>query len=87
MDKILKNKIEEKLQETLSNKEEIHKLCLTLSNIDDSKSFVLGVVVGRIYNSFYYQSKRILDREPTLEEFNEFVDYIESRKSEFENLW
>ena len=87
MDKILKNKIEEKLQETLSNKEEIHKLCLTLSNIDDSKSFVLGVVVGRIYNSFYYQSKRILDREPTLEEFSEFVDYIESRKSEFENLW
>ena len=84
---MLKNKIEEKLHETLSKKEEINKLCQTLSNIDDSKSFVLGVVVGRIYNSFYYQSKRILDREPTLEEFNEFVEYIESRKSEFENLW
>ncbi len=76
MDKTLKNKIEEKIQETLSNKEEIHKLLQALSNIDDSKSFVLGVVVGRIYNSFYYQSKRILDREPTIEEFNEF-----------ENLW
>lgn len=87
MDKTLKNKIEEKLKETLSNKEEIAKLRQTLSNIDDSKSFVLGVVVGRIYNSFYYQSKRILDREPTIEEFNEFLEFVESRKSEFENLW
>ncbi len=87
MDKTLKNKIEEKFQETLSNKEEIQKLLQALSNIDDSKSFVLGVVVGRIYNSFYYQSKRILDREPTSEEFNEFMEYVESRKSEFENLW
>ncbi len=87
MDKTLKNKIEEKFQETLSNKEEIQKLLQALSNIDDSKSFVLGVVVGRIYNSFYYQSKRILDREPTSEEFNEFMEYVKSRKSEFENLW
>ena len=87
MDKTLKNKIEEKLKETLSNKDEIAKLRQVLSNIDDSKSFVLGVVVGRIYNSFYYQSKRILDREPTIEEFNEFLEFVESRKSEFENLW
>ncbi|NIM25579.1 MAG: hypothetical protein GTN35_05315 [Nitrososphaeria archaeon] len=87
MDKTLKNKIEEKFQETLSNKEEIQKLLQALSNIDDSKSFVLGVVVGRIYNSFYYQSKRILDREPTSEEFNEFMEYVKSRKSEFEKLW
>ena len=87
MDKTLKNKIEEKLEETLSNKDEIAKLRQTLSNIDYSKSFVLGVVVGRIYNSFYYQSKRILDREPTIEEFNEFLEFVESRKSEFENLW
>ena len=87
MDKTLKNKIEEKLKETLSNKDEIVKLRQTLSNIDDSKSFVLGVVVGRIYNSFYYQSKRILDREPTIEEFNEFLEFVKSRKSEFENLW
>ena len=87
MDKILKNKIEEKFQETLANKDEVHKLLQSLPNIDDSKSFVMGVVVGRIYNSFYYQSKRILDREPTSEEFNEFLEYVESRKSEFENLW
>ncbi len=87
MDKILKNKIEEKIQETISNKNEIKQLLKSLSNIDDSKSFVLGIIVGRIYNSFYYQSKRILNREPTKEEFLEFVEFVKSKKSTFENLW
>ncbi len=87
MDKILKNKIEEKIQETISNKIEIKQLLQSLSNIDDSKSFVLGIIIGRIYNSFYYQSKRILNREPTKEEFHEFVEFVKSKKSIFENLW
>ncbi len=87
MDKILKNKIEEKIQETISNKNEIKQIILSLSSVDNSKSFVLGIIVGRIYNSFYYQSKRILNREPTKEEFQEFVEFVKSKKSNFENLW
>ena len=87
MDKNLKNKIEEKIKETISNKNEIKQLLQSLSNIDDSKSFILGIIVGRIYNSFYYQSKRILNREPTTEEFREFVEFVKSKKSTFENLW
>jgi len=75
MDKILKNKMEEKIQETISNKNEIKQLLQSLSSIGESKSFVLGIIVGRIYNSFYYQSKRILNREPTDEEFQEFVKF------------
>jgi len=87
MDEKLKIKIEEKIQETISNKSEIKQLRQYLSNVDDSKSFVLGIIVGRLYNAFYYQTKRILDREPTKEEFHEFVGYLKNRKSEFENLW
>lgn len=87
MDKILKNKIEEKIQETISNKNEIKQLLQSLSSIGESKSFVLGIIVGRIYNSFYYQSKRILNREPTDKEFQEFVKLVKSKKSNFENLW
>ncbi len=87
MDKILKNKMEEKIQETISNKNEIKQLLQSLSSIGESKSFVLGIIVGRIYNSFYYQSKRILNREPTDEEFQEFVKFVKSKKSIFENLW
>ncbi len=87
MDKILKNKMEEKIQETISNKNEIKQLLQSLSSIGESKSFVLGIIVGRIYNSFYYQSKRILNREPTDKEFQEFVKLVKSKKSNFENLW
>ena len=58
MDETLLKKIDEKIQETISNKDDIKQLISMLSNIDNSKSFALGIVVGRIYNAFYYQSKR-----------------------------
>ena len=87
MDKILLQKIEQKIQDTISNKDEIKQLIQLLSNIDDSKSFALGIVVGRIYNAFYYQSKRILNREPTEKEFAEFLEFIKNKKSNLENLW
>ena len=87
MNKILLEKIEQKIQDTISNKDDVKQLILMLSKIDDSKSFALGIVVGRIYNSFYYQSKRILNREPTSEEFKEFLEFIKIKKSTLENLW
>jgi hypothetical protein len=58
-----------------------------LSSIDDSKSFALGIVVGRIYNTFYYQSKRILNRDPTPQEFEEFLEFVKNKKSSLDNLW
>jgi hypothetical protein len=87
MDEILMKKIKQKIHETISNKEEIRQLVKLLSNIDNSKSFALGIVVGRLYNSFYYQTKRILNREPTEFEFTEFLEFIKSKKSDLENLW
>ncbi len=87
MDKTLQKKIDQKIQETISNKDEIKQLIKSLSSIDDSKSFALGIAVGRIYNSFYYQSKRILNREPTKDEFEEFLKFIQKKKSDLENLW
>ena len=87
MEELLQKKLEQKIQETISNKDEIKQLIESLSNIDNSKSFALGILVGRIYNAFYYQSKRILNREPTSEEFEEFLEFIKNKKSAFENLW
>ncbi|MBI5859576.1 MAG: hypothetical protein HZB73_02450 [Nitrosarchaeum sp.] len=87
MDEILMGKIKQKIHETISNKEEIRQLIQLLSNIDDSKSFALGVVVGRLYNAFYYQTKRILNREPTEFEFTEFLEFVKSKKSDLEDLW
>ena len=87
MDGTILAKIEQKIQDTISNKDEIKELIKLLSIIDDSKSFALGVMVGRIYNAFYYQSKRILNREPTKDEFKEFLEFVKNKKYDLENLW
>jgi hypothetical protein len=87
VDKILLSKIEQKIQDTISNKDEIKQLIQSLSTIDNSKSFALGIVVGRLYNAFYYQSKRILNREPTKQEFDEFLEFIKIKKSDLDDLW
>ena len=87
MDKILFEKIKQKIHETISNKDEIRQIIQSLSSIDDSKSFALGIVVGRLYNAFYYQTKRILNREPTELEFAEFLEFIKSKKSDLASLW
>ncbi len=87
MDDILLQKIEQKIQDSISNKDDIKELIKSLSSIDDSKSFALGIVVGRLYNTFFYQSKRILKRDPTKQEFEDFLKFIENKKSDLEHLW
>ena len=87
MDDILLKKIEQKILDSISGKDDIGQLIEKLSDIDNSSSFALGVVVGRIYNTFFYQSKRILNREPTKSEFDEFLEFVKNKKSSIENLW
>ena len=87
MDEILLKKIEQKIQDSISNKDDIKELIKSLSTIDDSKSFALGIIVGRLYNTFFYQSKRILKRDPTKQEFEDFLKFIENKKSDLEHLW
>ncbi len=84
MDETLLRKLEQKVQDSISHKDEIRQL---VSNIDDSKSFASGIVIGRIYNAFHYQSKRILNRKPTEQEFQEFLEFIKTRKSILDDLW
>ncbi|MDC1136201.1 hypothetical protein OAS76_00255 [Nitrosopumilus sp.] len=87
MDEILLKKIEQKIQESISNQNDIKELINSLSTIDDSKSFALGIVVGRLYNTFFYQTKRILKRDPTNQEFEDFLKFVENKKSDLERLW
>jgi len=86
MNEKLLEKLEDKIHETISKKDEIKQIFETLSDIDNSKSFAFGILMGRLYNSFYYQSKRIQNREPTKKEFQEFLDIIKNRKNELEKL-
>ena len=87
MDEIILKKIEKKVQDIILHNDDVEQLINFLSSIDESKSFGLGIVVGRIYNSFYYQTKRVFNREPTDEEFQEFLEFMEKQKIKLELLW
>ena len=83
MDKRLEQKINEKIHEALTNINEIHQLAKTLDEKrSDSKHFKYGIMIGRLYNSFYYQCRRILKRDPTKEEFSEFLEILTQRQDE-----
>ena len=87
MDEIILTKMEQKIQDIISNQDDIKRLIQSLSEVENSSSFALGIVVGRVYNAFYYQSKRILNREPTKTEFDEFLNFLKTRKSVLKDLW
>ena len=73
--KILEKKISETKTENNKTKEIVDKF----SNFD-SISFSSGIIIGRLLNSFYYQHRRVLKRDPTDNEFNEFLEFL---KKEF----
>ena len=71
--KILEKKISETKTENNKTKEIVYKF----SNFD-SISFSSGIIIGRLLNSFYYQHRRVLKRDPTDIEFTEFLEFLKS---------
>ncbi|MGQ0638542.1 MAG: hypothetical protein ACT4N1_04235 [Nitrososphaerota archaeon] len=83
MDPKLVEKINQKIKEVAENSDEICKIINSLEKLrTHSDSFGYGIAVGRLYNSFYYQCRRILKRNPTKEEFLEFLTIINKRQKE-----
>lgn len=77
MDKKIEEKINQKIKEVAENSDEIYKIIHSLEKLGShSNSFGYGIVIGRLYNSFYYQCRRILKRNPTNEEFLEFLNML-----------
>ena len=84
MDEKLREIIDKKINESFSKTNEISQLNNSLNELSkDSQSFAYGIVIGRLYNSFFYQCKRILKRNPTEQEFSEFVELLKKRQTEF----
>lgn len=84
MDKRLEEKILLKIEETFSNKEDLLNTIKFLEKLStDRHAFVYGIVIGRLYNAFYYQCRRILKREPTKPELEDFLKILKSKESEF----
>lgn len=88
MDDRVKKAVFDKIQETISNTDEISKIQQMLSynmavtSLDD---FMFGIAIGRIYNSFHYQTRRTLKRNATKEEFEEFLDILAKRADTIKN--
>ena len=72
--KILLKKISEIKTENNQTKQIIDEF----SNFD-SLSFTSGMMIGRLFNSFYYQHRRILKRSPTDIEFDEFLEFLKKK--------
>ena len=73
----------EKIYETMGKGKEITLLINSLDLSSDANSFGYGIMIGRLYNSFYYQSRRILKRNPTEKEFSDFIELVKQHQSKF----
>ena len=56
----------------------INEIKAKFSNLDPN-SFSSGMMIGRLFNSFYYQHRRILKRSPTDIEFDEFLEFLKKK--------
>ena len=87
MDEKIQKILEEKIHESISKRNEITLLVQSLGHMENPTEFERGLVIGRLYNSFYYQSRRILKRSPTDQEFSEFVELLKEHTNELEDYF
>ena len=84
VDDKLREVIEKKIDAVFTKSDEIKKIIASLDELStETDAFSFGIIIGRLYNSFYYQCRRILQREPTEQEFSEFLEILKTRQSEF----
>lgn len=87
MDGRVKEALFAKIEETISSTDEILKIQQALWQIPvtSTDDFIFGLAIGRIYNSFHYQTRRTLKRNATKDEFAEFVDILAERADAIKN--
>ena len=83
MDEKIQKVLEEKIHESTNRINEITSLVNSLGKAKIPDVFWRGIIIGRLYNSFYYQSRRILKRNPTEQEFSEFIQLLKEHENEF----
>ena len=84
MDEKIQKVLEEKIHESTNRINEITSLVNSLRKAKNPDVFGRGIIIGRLYNSFYYQSRRILKRNPTEQEFSEFIQLLKEHENELE---
>ena len=75
MDEEIIKILEKKIGEIKNEDNKTNQIIDQFSNFD-SVSFSSGIMIGRLFNSFYYQHRRILKRSPNDIEFIEFIEFL-----------
>ncbi len=84
MDEKLREVIEKKIDAVFARTDEIKKIIESLDELAiKTDAFSFGIIIGRLYNSFYYQCRRLFQRDPTEQEFSEFLEILKKRQYEF----
>jgi hypothetical protein len=81
MDSRVKEAVLDKIEESISNTSEVVAIMQMLDSLpfSDRDDFAFGIAIGRIYNSFHYQTRRVLKRNASADEFREFLEIIGQR--------
>jgi hypothetical protein len=83
MDTRLKNIMNSKIDEVIRGSNEIRSIIKSLESlVDDEEKIAFGIALGRVYNAFHYQTRRILKRNATEQEVREFVSMLSTRAEE-----
>ncbi len=84
MDEKLREVIEKKIDAVFARTDEIKKIIESLDELaTKTDAFSSGIIIGGLYNSFNYQCRRLLQRNPSEQEFSEFLEILKKRQSEF----
>jgi hypothetical protein len=78
MDEQIIKVLEKKIEEMKNEDKRINQIINEFSNFH-STSFSSGMMIGRLFNSFHYQHRRLLKRSPTDIEFNEFLEFLKKK--------
>jgi hypothetical protein len=88
MDDRVKKAVLDKIDETLASADEIREIRKRLASVvSNDIEFVFGIAIGRIYNSFYYQTRRMLKRNPTEQEFKEFLEILDKHAKDIRQVF
>ncbi len=78
MDKKIIKILEKKINEIKTEDPQINTIIQEFDNLD-SNTLSSGIIIGRLFNSFYYQHRRILKRNPNENEFEEFIEFLKNK--------
>ena len=70
--------LEKKIHEIKTENPKINTIIQEFDNLD-STTLSTGIVIGRLFNSFYNQHRRILKRSPNETEFEEFIEFLKNK--------